>query len=90
MSITGHPDGPPAKVGVAVTDLLTGSLTAGAILAAMQNSGPTWVKASLFHTQSAMLSHIGNFKLFCLMLSPNKEILLTVKCQNKVRFFMLK
>ena len=61
LSITGHPDGPPAKVGVAVTDLLTGALTASGILAAMQNEGAQWVKSSLFHTQSAMLSHIGKF-----------------------------
>lgn len=59
LSITGHPDGPPAKVGVAVTDLLTGALTAAAILAAMQRPGPSWVQASLFHTQSAMLSHVA-------------------------------
>jgi len=59
LSITGHSDGPPAKVGVAVTDLLTGALTAAAILAAMQRPGPSWVQASLFHTQSTMLSHVA-------------------------------
>lgn len=32
LSITGHPDGPPAKPGVALTDVLTGTHAHGAIL----------------------------------------------------------
>jgi crotonobetainyl-CoA:carnitine CoA-transferase CaiB-like acyl-CoA transferase len=36
MSITGPPDGPPCKVGVAVTDVLTGLYAATAILACLQ------------------------------------------------------
>ena len=35
MSVTGEPDGPPTKVGVAVTDLLTGMYAATAVLAAL-------------------------------------------------------
>ncbi|WP_208347350.1 CaiB/BaiF CoA transferase family protein [Pseudaestuariivita rosea] len=36
MSITGEPDGPPQKVGVAITDILTGVYATTAILAALQ------------------------------------------------------
>ena len=53
----------PARVGVAVTDLFTGVLTASAILAAqvdvLQGNGGSWIQSSLFHSQSAMLSHIA-------------------------------
>ena len=35
MHITGEKDGPPVKVGVAITDLTTGLYTHGAILAAL-------------------------------------------------------
>jgi crotonobetainyl-CoA:carnitine CoA-transferase CaiB-like acyl-CoA transferase len=35
MSVTGAPDGPPTKVGVALTDLLTGMYAATAVLAAL-------------------------------------------------------
>lgn len=35
MHITGHRDGPPAKVGVAVTDLTTGLYTSNSILAGL-------------------------------------------------------
>ena len=35
MHITGHPDGPPAKVGVAITDLTTGLYTSNSVLAAL-------------------------------------------------------
>ena len=63
MSITGDADGSPARVGVAVTDLFTGVLTASAILAAqvdvLQGNGGSWIQSSLFHSQSAMLSHIA-------------------------------
>lgn len=31
MHITGAADGPPQKVGVAITDVMTGVLTAGAV-----------------------------------------------------------
>ena len=35
MHITGHRDGPPAKVGVAITDLTTGLYTSNSVLAAL-------------------------------------------------------
>ena len=41
MSVTGEPDGPPQKVGVAVTDILTGVYAATAILAALHQRGQT-------------------------------------------------
>jgi hypothetical protein len=34
MHITGAPDGPPQKVGVAITDVMTGVLSAGAVCVA--------------------------------------------------------
>jgi len=61
LSITG--DQNPARVGVAVTDLFTGSLCSSAILASIlrvnQGHGGSWVQSSLLHSQSAMLSHIS-------------------------------
>jgi crotonobetainyl-CoA:carnitine CoA-transferase CaiB-like acyl-CoA transferase len=39
MSVTGQPDGPPTKVGVAVVDVLTGIHAAAAILAALVGRG---------------------------------------------------
>ena len=36
MSITGEPDRPPVKVGVAIVDLLTGMYTCTAVLAALE------------------------------------------------------
>lgn len=41
MSITGHPDGQPTKVGVAVTDVFTGVYATTAILAALHQRGVT-------------------------------------------------
>jgi crotonobetainyl-CoA:carnitine CoA-transferase CaiB-like acyl-CoA transferase len=41
MSITGEPDGPPQKVGVAVTDIFTGVYAATAILAALRQRDVT-------------------------------------------------
>lgn len=35
MHITGHRDGPPAKVGVAITDLTTGLYTSNSVMAAL-------------------------------------------------------
>jgi crotonobetainyl-CoA:carnitine CoA-transferase CaiB-like acyl-CoA transferase len=43
MSITGEPDGPPEKVGVAVTDIFTGVYAATAILAALRQRDMTGV-----------------------------------------------
>ncbi len=47
MSITGEPDGPPLKVGVAMIDVLTGAHAAAAILAALVGRARTGVGAHL-------------------------------------------
>src|SRR5205814_9268639 len=41
MSITGPPEGPPCKVGVAVTDVLTGLYAAVAVLACLHPRAPS-------------------------------------------------
>lgn len=41
MSVTGEPDGQPQKVGVAVTDILTGLYASNAVLAALHQRGRT-------------------------------------------------
>lgn len=64
MSITGEEGGPPARVGVAVTDLFTGVLTSNAILAGLlqveQTGEGVWIQSSLLQAQAAMLSHIAS------------------------------
>ena len=63
MSITGEPNGEPQKVGVAVTDLMTGVYATTAILAALHERGRTGkgrvIDASLFDVQVAMLANQG-------------------------------
>jgi crotonobetainyl-CoA:carnitine CoA-transferase CaiB-like acyl-CoA transferase len=63
MSITGDPDGTPQKVGVAVTDLMTGMYALAAILAALherERSGlGQHIDLSLFDTQIAALANQG-------------------------------
>lgn len=63
MSITGEPDGEPQKVGVAVTDLMTGVYATTAILAALHERDRTGrgrvIDASLFDVQVAMLANQG-------------------------------
>ena len=63
MSITGEPDGEPQKVGVAVTDLMTGVYATTAILAALHERHLTGkgrvIDASLFDVQVAMLANQG-------------------------------
>ncbi|KAJ8691176.1 hypothetical protein PTI98_010771 [Pleurotus ostreatus] len=60
MHITGEPDGPPCKVGVASTDIATGLYAHGAIMAALisrQRTGKgVWVDCSLFDTQFKTLA----------------------------------
>ncbi len=67
MSITGEPDGEPQKVGVAVTDLMTGVYATTAILAALferQRTGRGRViDASLFDVQVAMLANQASNQL---------------------------
>lgn len=52
---TGEPDGPPCKVGVAVTDIATGLYAHGAIMAALlsrqQTGQGVWIDCNLFESQ---------------------------------------
>ena len=63
MSLTGEPDGEPQKVGVAVTDLMTGVWACSAILAALyerERSGVgRAIDMALFDVQVAMLANQG-------------------------------
>jgi len=64
MHITGEPDRPPAKVGVAATDISTGLYAHGAIMAAIlsrQNTGKgVWIDCNLFESQLAGLANIAS------------------------------
>jgi crotonobetainyl-CoA:carnitine CoA-transferase CaiB-like acyl-CoA transferase len=61
MSMTGHPDGPPARMGVGVIDLGTGMWAAVGIQAALQNRTQSGVGAlvevSLYETAAWLLSY---------------------------------
>jgi crotonobetainyl-CoA:carnitine CoA-transferase CaiB-like acyl-CoA transferase len=61
MSITGDPDGPPMKVGVAIADLLTGMYAATAVLAALAHRDRTGrgqhVELALLDVQIATLAN---------------------------------
>ena len=63
MSITGVPDGEPAKLGVAIVDLLTGLLAANAILAALVGRATTGrgahLEVSLLESALAALINVG-------------------------------
>ena len=67
MHITGERDGPPVKVGVAVTDISTGMFTAIGILAALYARKETglgqWIDASLSDCQVANLANIASSAL---------------------------
>ena len=67
MHITGSRDGPPVKVGVAVTDLTTGLYTSNAILAALIARGRTGrgqhIDAALSDCQVATLSNLASSTL---------------------------
>ncbi|KDQ11099.1 hypothetical protein BOTBODRAFT_35636 [Botryobasidium botryosum FD-172 SS1] len=64
MHITGEPDSPPCKVGVAVTDISTGLYAHGAIMAALisrqQTGRGVWVDCNLFESQIAGLANIAS------------------------------
>lgn len=64
LHITGSEDGPPAKVGVAVTDLMTGLYAHGAILAALLQRHQTGlgqkIDVNLLSTQLASLINVGS------------------------------
>lgn len=67
MSITGDKDAEPQKVGVAVTDLMTGVYATTAILAALHERQQTGcgrtIDASLFDVQVAMLANQASNQL---------------------------
>jgi len=67
MSITGDEDGPPAKVGVASTDILTGTLAQSGILSALYARERTGVgqkvDVSLMESQLAGLVNIASSSL---------------------------
>ncbi|TFY66900.1 hypothetical protein EVG20_g4184 [Dentipellis fragilis] len=64
MHITGEPDRPPSKVGVAVTDVATGLYAHGAIMAALLSRQQTgqgiWIDVNLFESQIAGLANIAS------------------------------
>lgn len=64
MHITGEPDRPPSKVGVAVTDISTGLYAHGAIMAALLSRQKTgkgvWIDCNLFESQMAGLANIAS------------------------------
>ncbi|KAF5345539.1 hypothetical protein D9758_012028 [Tetrapyrgos nigripes] len=64
MHITGEPDRPPSKVGVAATDVATGLYAHGAIMAALisrqQTGKGVWIDCNLFESQLAGLANIGS------------------------------
>jgi formyl-CoA transferase len=64
MSITGEPNGPPMKVGVAVSDLFAGLFAVVAILAALEARHLTgqgqWIDLALYDSQLAMLANIAS------------------------------
>lgn len=64
MSITGEPDGPPLKVGVAVSDLITGLQATIAILAALrrrdQRGEGAYLDLSLLDCQVAGLANVAS------------------------------
>ena len=63
MHITGSRDGPPVKVGVAVTDLTTGLYTCNSVMAALIARGKTgkgqWLDVCLSDCQVATLANIA-------------------------------
>jgi succinate---hydroxymethylglutarate CoA-transferase len=64
MHITGSRDGPPVKVGVAVTDLTTGLYTSNSIMAALLSRARTgrgqWLDVALSDCQTATLANIAS------------------------------
>lgn len=64
MHITGHRDGPPAKVGVAITDLTTGLYTSNSVMAALLARSKTnrgqHIDVALSDCQVASLANIAS------------------------------
>lgn len=63
MHITGSRDGPPVKVGVAITDLTTGLYTSNAVLAALIGGRGQHIDVSLSDCQVASLANIASSAL---------------------------
>lgn len=67
MHVTGSRDGPPVKVGVAVTDLTTGLYTSNSIMAALLSLGKTgrgqYIDVALSDCQVATLSNLASSTL---------------------------
>jgi succinate---hydroxymethylglutarate CoA-transferase len=67
MHITGSRDGPPVKVGVAITDLTTGLYTSNSILAALLSRARTGrgqhIDVALSDCQVASLANIASSAL---------------------------
>jgi crotonobetainyl-CoA:carnitine CoA-transferase CaiB-like acyl-CoA transferase len=59
MSITGEPDGGPAKVGVAVVDVLTGLHASSGILAALHGGTGRHIEVSLLDSALASLINVA-------------------------------
>lgn len=63
MSVTGQPDGPPEKVGVGVSDIITGMYAVIAIQAALRHRESTGegqhIDMALLDSQVAWLSYVG-------------------------------
>lgn len=64
MHITGDRDGPPVKVGVAITDLTTGLHTSNSVMAALIGRSKTnrgqHIDVALSDCQTAMLANIAS------------------------------
>jgi len=67
MSVTGEPDGEPMKVGVGITDVMTGMYAAVSILAALRHRDATGsgqhIDLALLDTQVAWLINAGQYYL---------------------------
>ena len=63
MQVTGHPDAPPIRAGLGMTDMSTGLYAHGAIMGALYSREKTgrgqYISASLFETQISMLISVG-------------------------------
>ena len=63
MQVTGHPDAPPIRAGLGMTDMSTGLYTHGAIMGALYSREKTgrgqYISTSLFETQISMLISVG-------------------------------
>lgn len=98
MAITGHPDaqpgGGPQKVGLIVSDLLTGMYASVAILAALQHRDQVsgkgqFIDLALLDSQVASLSHVGVGHLVsgdplprCGTMSPTASPSQMYRCQD--------